>query len=109
MRLKYEMRFQISYFHSTGPESWLTNPPGHLWRDKWTALSGPLSGLRVWVLANRASRPGRGGETACALGLPTVRALAREVVLQGSTTCTTAPFPGVPLAPFPATPECWSG
>ena len=25
------------------PESWLTNPPGHLWRDKWTALSGPLS------------------------------------------------------------------
>jgi len=19
------------------------NPPGHLWRDKWTALSGPLS------------------------------------------------------------------
>jgi len=21
----------------------LTNPPGHLWRDKWTALSGPLS------------------------------------------------------------------
>jgi hypothetical protein len=26
------------------PESWLTNPPGHFWRDKWTALSGPLSG-----------------------------------------------------------------
>ena len=21
-----------------------TNPPGHLWRDTWTALSGPLSG-----------------------------------------------------------------
>jgi len=21
----------------------LTNPPSHLWRDKWTALSGPLS------------------------------------------------------------------
>jgi len=21
----------------------MTNPPGHLWRDKWTALSGPLS------------------------------------------------------------------
>ena len=21
----------------------LTNPPGHLWRDKWTALSGPIS------------------------------------------------------------------
>ena len=24
------------------------NPPGHLWRDKWTALSGPLSG-RPWT------------------------------------------------------------
>ena len=24
-------------------ESQLTNPPGHLWCDKWTALSGPLS------------------------------------------------------------------
>ena len=23
-------------------ESYLTNPPGHLRRDKWTALSGPL-------------------------------------------------------------------
>ena len=21
---------------------YLTNPPGHLWRDKWTTLSGPL-------------------------------------------------------------------
>ena len=21
----------------------MTNPPGHLWRDTWTALSGPLS------------------------------------------------------------------
>jgi len=21
----------------------MTNPPGHLWREKWTALSGPLS------------------------------------------------------------------
>jgi len=21
----------------------MTNPPGHLWRDKWTALNGPLS------------------------------------------------------------------
>ena len=21
----------------------MTNPPGHLWRDKWTALSGPFS------------------------------------------------------------------
>ena len=25
------------------PESRLTDPRGHLWRDKWTALSGPLS------------------------------------------------------------------
>ena len=25
------------------PESQLTNLPGHSWRDKWTALSGPLS------------------------------------------------------------------
>jgi hypothetical protein len=24
-------------------ESQLTNPPGHLWRDEWTALSRPLS------------------------------------------------------------------
>ena len=24
----------------------MTHPPGHLWRDKWTALSGPLSGTR---------------------------------------------------------------
>ena len=24
------------------PEFLLTNPPGHLWRDTWTALSGPL-------------------------------------------------------------------
>jgi len=23
----------------------LTDTPGHLWRDKWTALSGPLSGF----------------------------------------------------------------
>jgi len=22
----------------------LNHPPGHLWRDKWTALSGPLAG-----------------------------------------------------------------
>ena len=25
------------------PESWLINLPGHLWRDKWTTLSGPIS------------------------------------------------------------------
>ena len=28
------------------PESHLTNPPGHLWRDKWTAVSGSLSHLK---------------------------------------------------------------
>ena len=31
------------------PESLLTNSPGHLWRDKWTALSGPLSVSTVFV------------------------------------------------------------
>ena len=24
------------------------NPTGHFWRDKWTALSGPLSGMHVF-------------------------------------------------------------
>ena len=28
---------------SNRPESYLNNLPGHLWRDKWTALSGPHS------------------------------------------------------------------
>ena len=32
------------------PESWLTNPPGHLWRGKWTALRGPLSRVLVSFL-----------------------------------------------------------
>ena len=27
----------------------LTNPPGHLWRDKWTALSGLLSMSRFAI------------------------------------------------------------
>jgi len=35
----------------------LTNPPGHLWRDKWTALSGPLSG---WPHAPDRSERARG-------------------------------------------------
>ena len=34
-------------------ESLLTNPPGHLWRDKWTALSGPLSQWRNWGARGR--------------------------------------------------------
>ena len=29
------------------PESWLTHPPSHLWRDKWTTLSGPLSAFHT--------------------------------------------------------------
>ena len=29
------------------PESQLTDPPGHLWRGKWTALSGRLSQVPV--------------------------------------------------------------
>jgi len=39
----------IRYFHSTV----LTNPPGHLWREKWTALSGPLSQALFRVLINQ--------------------------------------------------------
>ena len=38
------------------PESYLTCPLGHLWRDKWTALSGPLSG----VAAERAGEWSQG-------------------------------------------------
>ena len=37
------------------PESLLTNPPGHLWRDKWTALSGRL-------LAAGVAGPAREGD-----------------------------------------------
>jgi len=31
------------------------NPFGHLWRDKWTALSGPLSESKRGVVSRRAS------------------------------------------------------
>ena len=31
----------------------LTNPPGHLWRDKWTALSRPLSSFVFEGLQDR--------------------------------------------------------
>jgi len=34
----------------------MTNSPGHLWRDKWIALSGPLS-LRVISHATRVAEP----------------------------------------------------
>jgi len=37
--------FQREVLSLNRPESLLTNPPGHLWRDKWTAPSGPLSRL----------------------------------------------------------------
>ena len=55
------------------PESELTEHPGYLWRDKWTALSGPLSprealvvgawGIvrwRVWGMGFRGSGLGVG-------------------------------------------------
>ena len=45
----------ITYFHSIE----LTNPPGHLWRDKWTALSGPLAccdGLGEALVGQRLQR-----------------------------------------------------
>ena len=35
-------------------ESHLTHPPSHLWRDKWTTLSGPLS---LWA-STRNLNPG---------------------------------------------------
>jgi len=39
------------------PKSYSTNSPGHLWRDKWTALSGPLSdGLEPIKKGGVASR-----------------------------------------------------
>ena len=38
------------------PESSLTNPPGHLWRDKWTALNGPLPDA-FYVVAHPEQAP----------------------------------------------------
>ena len=35
----------------------MTNPPGHLWRDKWNALGGPLSPFNLQ--ANGDSREAR--------------------------------------------------
>ena len=50
------------WLREVSAESQLTNPPGHLWRDKWTALSGPLSGLekRNAVAHARQPRPDSG-------------------------------------------------
>ena len=45
------------------PESWLTNLPVHLWRDKWTALGRPLSVRGVpgrWARSMRAWRSSTG-------------------------------------------------
>ena len=43
----------------TQPSGILVNyPPGHLWREKWTAVSGPLS---IWSLfGDKAMRPTAG-------------------------------------------------
>jgi len=43
----YIAEYTLVYEDETQPllQEALTNPPGHLWRDKWTALSGPLS---IW-------------------------------------------------------------
>ena len=66
------------------PESWLTNPPGHLWRDKWIALSGPLPHSATvfqeevdWWLEDLggAGVGARGGEDHAALGVVDVRSL----------------------------------
>jgi len=37
------------------PESKLTHPPGHIWRDKWTALTGPLSYYMIYWLIHLVS------------------------------------------------------
>ena len=42
------------------PASWLTNPPGHLWRDTWTALSGPLSSWSAHLQARVYAKFKRG-------------------------------------------------
>ena len=34
----------------------MTNSPGHLWREKWTALSGPLSQVPLKVEVERRKR-----------------------------------------------------
>ena len=47
----------------------MTNPPGHLWRDKWTALSGPFSQGQ-----QRLSRSGRNvARVARSNGIPELR------------------------------------
>jgi len=50
-------------------DSRLTHPPGHLWRDKRTALSGPLSSCKTpgFLFKTSILNPavGRRGPTAC--------------------------------------------
>ena len=43
------LEFGLIFESTADPESQLTDPPGHLWRDTWTALSGPLSILNIWA------------------------------------------------------------
>ena len=48
-----ELCLGVERFSLNRPESSSTNPTCHLWRDKLTALSGPLSDLKT-VACNRA-------------------------------------------------------
>ena len=49
----------------TRPESLLTHLPGHLWRDIWTALSGPLSVcIKLVESLRQLSDPGQTEATA---------------------------------------------
>ena len=57
------------------PESLLTNPPGHLLHDEWTALSGLLSQNRFQEFAT--SLVG-----VCASGVPERRAAAVGVIFK---------------------------
>ena len=54
--LTMDVHFEItgSYYPYGRGQGELTYPPGHLWRDKWTALSGPLSLSRDDLAGERA-------------------------------------------------------
>ena len=58
----------------------MTNPPGHAWRDKWTALSGTLS-RRVWDASTGAllfTMDFLSGVTSVAWGCDWLRELQRR-------------------------------
>ena len=40
----------------------MTNPPGHLWRDRWTAPSGPLSEHELFSETLKREMPEVGAE-----------------------------------------------